>query len=229
MKKISLIVAFLFLSILEAGFFPPTVTCTVTGVSGSTISLSRPFPISGMSGVVIHKYGNGLSAIRSIAVGGSPGSARVYKGDLLDHNGLPFPRGLASVGDKVIAGYLYKNVLVIAPNAQTYSAITRSSSRHWIHPDLYAAFLVRQGDSSISKSNLEKFAKEAQVGLVYIVKSGTAILYDPISHRVISQKPFNVIGSETKYPFYTRFTSLKSGFFGRSAKGNYYSGVGAIK
>jgi hypothetical protein len=219
----------LFLISLNGGFFPPTVTATVTGVSGNSITISRAFPAVGMSGVVIHNYGNGLSAIRSIAISTSAQSARLKKGDLLDHNGLPLPKGLASVGDKVIAGYLYRNVLVIAPNAQTYSAITRSASRHWIHPDLYAAFLVRQGDSSISKSNLEKFAKEAQVGLVYIVKRGSAILYDPISKRVIAQKAFNVVGSEAKYPFYTRFTSLKSGFFGSSAKGDYYKGVGAIR
>ena len=228
MRKISLIVS-IFFTILQAGFFPPTITTTVSSVSGSSATLSRAFPSAGMSGVVIHKFGNGLSAIRSIAVSTGGNSVRLYKGDLLDHNGLPVPKGLASVGDKVIAGYLYKNVLVIAPNAQTYTKVTKSASRHWIHPDLYAAFLVRQGDSSISRSNLEKFAKEAQVGLVYIVQQNGAILYDPISHRVVSQKPFSPVGVEAKYPFYTRFTSLKSGFFGKSAKGNYYSGVGAIR
>jgi len=170
-----------------------------------------------------------LSAVRAIVTQTSSGVGSLKKGDLLEHNGLPLPKGLASVGDKVIGGYLYRNVLVIAPNAQTYSRVVKSASKHWIHPDMYASFLVREGDSAISKGNLEKFAKEAQVGLVYIVKRGNAILYDPISRRVISQKPFSVVGNEAKYPFYTRFTSLRSGFFGSSAKGDYYKGVGGIK
>jgi len=227
MKKFLLIT--LFFTILNGGFFPSTVNTTVAGVNGNSITLSQSFPLNGMSGVVIHSFQNGLSAIRSIAIQTSAGVAKVYKGDLLDHNGLPVPKGLASVGDRVIGGYLYSNVLVIAPNAKTYSSITKSASKHWIHPDLYAAFLVREGDSSITKANLKKFAKEAQVGLVYIVKRGSAILYDPISQRVINSKGFSPIGSEKKYPFYTRFSSLKSGWFGKSAKGNYYQGVGAIK
>jgi hypothetical protein len=214
---------------LKAGFFPATVSSSITGVSGSTAQLSRPFPVDGMSGVVIHKYSNGLSAITSIIVQTSSGSGRLTRGDLLDHKGLPTPRSLANVGDRVIGGYLYNNVLLIAPNAQTYSKITRGVRKHWIHPDSYASFLIREGDSSISKSNLEKFAKEAQVGLVYIVKRDSAILYDPISRRVVAQRAFSPVGDETKYPFYTRFTSLKSGFFGRSAKGSYYKKVGAIR
>jgi hypothetical protein len=182
-----------------------------------------------MSGIVMHRYRNGLSVITSIVVQTSSGNGKLERGDLLDHRGLPTPKKLGSVGDKVIGGYLYNNVLLIAPNAKTYSSITRKARKHWIHPDSYAAFLAREGDSSISKSSLEKFAKEAQVGLVYIVKKNSAVLYDPISRQVISTRGYSPIGKDIKYPFYTRFSSLKSGFFGGTAKGDYYKDVGKIK
>ncbi len=227
MKKLILIS--IFLSILNGGFFPATITTTVTSVNGSSATIAKAFPRDGMSGVVIHSYKKGLSAIRSIAIQTSANNIKLIKGDLLDHDGLPLPKGLASVGDRVIGGYLYKNVLVIAPNAQTYSKVTKSAKKHWIHPDLYAAFLAREGDSSVTKANLKKFAKEAQVGLIYIVKRDSAILFDPISQRVVAKKAFSPVGKETKYPFYTRFSSIKSGWFGRTAKGDYYKEVGAIR
>ena len=225
----------LFLSIalgswtLLAGFFPATVTTTLKSVDGSTGRLARAFGSNGMSGVVIHRFGKGLEAITAIAVQSSPGTVTLRKGDLLDHKGLPTPKSVAAPGDKVIGGYLYNNVLVLAPNAETYSKITRSGGRFWIHPDLYAAFLAREGDSTPDADNLAKFAKEAQVGLVYIVQKGRAILFDPVSRHIVGSKPFQAVGSKTKYPFYNRFSKISGGLFGGSGEGDYYQAVGAIR
>ena len=129
----------------------------------------------------------------------------------------------------MIGGYLYNNVLVLAPNAETYSKITRSGGRFWIHPDLYAAYLAREGDSTPSTSNLAGFAREAQVGLVYIVQKGQAILFDPISSRVVGKTAFQPVGHTAKYPFYTRFSKINGGLFGGSGKGDYYQSVGGIR
>ncbi|WP_456393430.1 plasminogen-binding N-terminal domain-containing protein [Nitratifractor sp.] len=214
---------------LWAGFFPPTIHTTVKAVNGHQIALSRPLPVNGMSGIVIHDFGKGRQAITALLTQTSSGQATIRKGDLLDHKGLPTPKSVAQPGDKVIGGYLYSNVLVLAPNAETYRKIVRSGGRLWIHPDLYAAFLAREGDGTPSASNLAKFAREAQVGLVYIVQKNRAILFDPVSRRIVGQKPFRPVGKETKYPFYTRFSKISGGLFGGSSKGDYYQSVGAIR
>jgi len=214
---------------LMAGFFPPTVHSTVASVEGNQLTLSKPLPVNGMSGVVIHNFGKGLQAITAVLTQTSPGRASYRKGDLLDHKGLPTPKSVAVPGDKVIGGYLYSNVLVLAPNAETYSKITRSGGRFWIHPDLYAAFLAREGESTPDADNLAKFAREAQVGLVYIVQKGRAILFDPVSGRIVGQKPFQPVGKTAKYPFYHRFSKISGGLFGGSGKGDYYESVGAIR
>jgi hypothetical protein len=228
-KAVKLLSLFLLPLALGAGFFPPTVTTTVKSVEGNRVTLSKPLPVNGMSGIVIHNFGKGLSAITGVLTQVSPGVATVRKGDLLDHRGLPTPKSVAQPGDRVVGGYLYSNVLVLAPNAQTYSKITRSGGRFWIHPDLYAAFLAREGDSAPSPSNLAKFAKEAQVGLVYVVQKGRAILFDPISGHVVGSQPFTPVGGEAKYPFYIRFSKVGGGWFGGSGTGDYYKSVGAIK
>ena len=228
MKRIIVLLAFAMAPIM-AGFFPPTVHSSVVSVDGEKVTLSRPLPVNGMSGVVLHNFGKGLQAITGILVQQSPGHATVRKGDLLDHPGLPTPKSVAVPGDKVIGGYLYNNVLVLAPNAETYAKITRSASRYWIHPDLYAAFLAREGDSTPDASNLAKFARQAQVGLVYVVQKNQAILFDPISGHVVGKKPFQPVGTTAKYPFYNRFSKIGGGLFGGSGKGDYYQSVGGIR
>ena len=214
---------------LLAGFFPPTVHTTVTAVDGERVTLTKALPVNGMSGVVVHNLGGGLQVISGVLVQNSPTNVTVRKGDLLDHKGLPTPKSVAAPGDKVIGGYLYNNVLVLAPNAETYSKITRSGGRHWIHPDLYAAYLAREGDSKPDASNLKGFALDAQVGLVYIVQKGQAVLFDPISSRIVGKMTFQPAGSGAKYPFYTRFSEVGGGFFGGSGQGDYYQSVGGIR
>ena len=219
------------LSLVSAGFFPPTVHSSVKGKSGNRIMLSKSFPVNGMSGVVIHRYGKGLQAITAIAIQTSPGQAVVSKGDLLTHKGLPTPKNIASVGDMVTGGYLYSNVLVLAPNAATYSAITKKASKNWIHPDLFAAYLTREGDNVPTRENLAGFAREAQVGLIYIVQRGRAILLDPVSGRIVGSKSFQAVGSDSRFPFYTRFKKVGGGIFSSgvtSSEGDYYKSIGAI-
>ena len=213
---------------LLAGFFPPTTVSTVKSVNGSKITLSRPLPANGMSAAIIHRLGTNREAVTAVAVQSSPGKAVVKSESLLEHDNLPIPKSIVAVGDKVIGGYLYNNVLVIAPNAQTYAKVTKSASKQWIHPDIYAAFLAREGDSVPNKENLAEFAKEAQVGLVYIVKRNEAVLLDPVSGDIVSRKAFKPVGSASRYPFYMRFDKLKGSLFSGDS-GDYYKSVEAIR
>jgi hypothetical protein len=212
---------------LFPGFFPSSVRSRIVSVNGNRAVIDRPFPVNGMSGIVIHDFGKGRSVVSAIAVQSSSSKVKLRKGDLLGADNLPGPSKTAVVGDRVIGGYLYDNVLLIAPNAKTYASITTSSRKHWIHPDLFAAYLGREGDSSINRKNLAGFAKEAQVGLVYIVGRDRAVLLDPISGHVVARKSYTPKGSESRYPFYMRFNRFRSGFFGGSA-GDYYKEVEAL-
>jgi hypothetical protein len=225
LKKIAIF--FLLCAPLLSGFFPSSVKSRIVSISGNKAVIDRPFPVNGMSGIVIHDFGKGRSAISAIAVQTSSSKVKLQKGDLLGAANLPGPSKTAVVGDRVIGGYLYDNVLLIAPNARTYTSITTSTPKHWIHPDLFAAYLGREGDSSVNRENLAGFAKEAQVGLVYIVGRDRAVLLDPISGHVVARKSYTPKGSESRYPFYMRFSRFRSGLFGGS-EGDYYKEVEAL-
>ncbi len=211
----------IFLSVgLFANFFPTTVYSKVKSIQGNQITLTKAFPRNGMSGVVLHSFGKNMEAISAIVVQSSPHIATMYRGNIINNRSLPSPKNSISIGDRVIGGYLYHNILILAPNSKTYAKIVQASSHLWIHPDIYRAFLAQRGEMTPSVRNLEAFAKASQVGLVYIVQNNRAILYDPISHKVISSKTFHPIGKTAKYPFYNRFSARK---------GDYYKSVGFIK
>ena len=220
MRKIALI-ALLSLP-LFAGFFPQTVHTSISKVSGKNVILNHPFPVNGMSGVVIHNYGNDLEAITSRVVQNSSGHALLLDSDIVHHNELPTINTPVGGSDKVIGGYLYRNVLLLAPDAQTYAKITSIYDRKWIHPDLFALYLSREGDSVPTKENLANFAKAYQVGLIFIVGNGTAKLLDPISGKIVGQKSMVGLPTKGEAPFFMRFDEIESGMFSSSNTQSYY-------
>lgn len=221
MRKIALI-TFTALP-LFAGFFPSSVHTTVTNMSGQNISMSSPFPVNGMSGIVIHNYGNNIKAITSRVIQTSKGHAKLAGNDVIQHDNLPTIKTAVSRGDKVIGGYLYSNVLVLAPDATTYARVTAASNKTWIHPDLYALYLSQEGEGTPSRENLADFAKKYHVGLVYIIKKGSAVLLDPISGKYVGKKGVSGLPAKAQFPFFMRFDKIDTGWFSKSASGTYYN------
>ncbi len=207
---------------LFSGFFPQTVHTTISKVTGKSIVLNSSFPANGMSGVVVHDYGNELEAITGRVIQNASGKITLLNTDIIHHDELPTIKTMMKPGDKVIGGYLYNNVLLLAPDAETYAKITSQDPKNWVHPDLYALFLSKVGDSAPNKENLASFAKAYQVGLIYIVGKGKAKLLDPISGKIVGQKTLTDLPAQGKVPFFMRFDEIDSGWFGDSAKGNYY-------
>jgi hypothetical protein len=214
---------------LFAGFFPSTVDTSISATGENSVSLASSFPVNGMSGVVIHDYGNELEAITGYIVQtSSQGNAKRIQNDMIHHDELPTIKTAVASGDKVIGGYLYNNVLLLAPDADTYAKITASHSKKWIHPDLYALFLSQEGDATPSRENLAAFAKAYQVGLIYIIKNGSAVLLDPISGNIVGEKTMTGLPSKAQFPFYMRFDEVQTGWFSKSAKGDYYKSMEKI-
>jgi len=226
-----IIVLFTLLALpLLAGFFPKTVYTSVKSVQGDNIILKSPFPIQGMSGVMIHNYGNDLTAItHRLTQTSSKGNAKLVAADVLHHDELPTIKTPAVAGDKVIGGYLYNNVLLLAPDADTYARITAQyKNKTWVHPDLFALYLAVHDDFLVTKGSLERFARKFQVGLIYIVRKDSAILLDPISGETIAKKAMKGLPSKGKFPFYMRFEKLNTGWFTSDIKGDYYLSVGRL-
>ncbi len=218
------IAIFLLVSLpLCAGFFPQTVQSTVSKVTKDSVVLKKPFPLNGMSGVVIHRYSDELQAITHRVIHLSASHAVLLKGEIIAHDSLPSINTAVKPGDRVIGGYLYSNVLLLAPDAKTYANITARYQRNWIHPDIFALFLADEGESIPTRENLSKFAKTYQVGLIAMVGKNSIKLYDPVSAKVIKTKTIKGLPSKTKAPFYMRFDKIESGWFSKNSEADYYS------
>ena len=219
-QKLSLL---LFCSLpLFADFFPKSIHTKVTSISHDTIKLQNTFPVKGMSGVVIHPYAKSVAAITSYVVQNSKSEVKLLKTSLLEHDKIPTINTKVKKGDKVIGGYLYDNVLLLAPDVKTYQHITTTEYKNWIHPDLFAVYLSSIGDEKATRENLKSFAKKYQVGLVYIVRKNSAVLLDPISSKILSKKSMQHLPKEGKYPFYMRLDEIKSSWFSFSKKKRDY-------
>ena len=229
MKKITLILVAILSVPLFAGFYPTTINTTISSVGTNEVTLQTPLSVTGMSGAVIHNYGNRLQAIVGYVSQAKGLKANNINATAMIHSTLPNVKSRMKVGDSVIGGYLYNNILLLAPNENVYTSITRSTDKNWIHPDLYATFLSKESQNSPTKANLLRFSKEYQVGLIYIVKKNTAILYDPISQKIVSKKAMNNLPSDGNLPFFMRLPDIKTGIFGGKVKGSYYQIMDTIQ
>jgi len=226
MRKIAI---FLLFSLpLLAGFFPQTVHTSISKVTKDSVVLKKAFPVNGMSGVVVHRYSDELQAITNRLIQASSTHIKLIEGDIIEHDALPTINTAVKAGDKVIGGYLYSNVLLLAPDAKTYAKVTSKYQKNWIHPDLFALFLANEGDTVPTKENLAKFAKAYQVGLIAIISQNKVKLLDPISGHTIRQKTMGGLPTKGQAPFYMRFDKIDAGWFSKNTTNNYYTIMGTI-
>ena len=222
MRKLALIA--LFSLPLFAGFFPSVVNTSVKSVSGQTVTMNSSFPMNGMSGIVIHNYGSEIKAITSRVIQTGKGQAKVIENNLIHHDSLPTIKTKIKKGDKIIGGYMYQNVLLLAPDADTYKrTVEKYPNKRWVHPDLYALHLSSTGETAPTKANLEDFSNRYQVGLVYSIKKGSAVLLDPISGKHVGSKGVSGLPAKGQFPFYMRFDKIEAGWFSTTETGSYYN------
>jgi len=191
---------------------PTTIKTTIQATNGEMIKLSTTVP-KGVSGIVVHDYGNGLSAITYSAISQGGGRATLEPYSILSHDKLPSIKTVAKRGDRVIFGNFYNNVLLIAPNGRSYREITQSVKKSWIHPDIYAMHLINRNAIYINLDNIKDFAEKNQVGLVLFVGKKFIFVLDPISGVILSKEPLNLKVTGTQSPFYARFEQLDNDMF----------------
>jgi len=230
MKKLILILFSTLLLIANDGL-PDRIKTTVTSINNGQITLANPIP-RGRSGIVIHNYGNGLFAITHTATSLGGTRASIGKYTMLKHENLPTIKTPAKVGDQVIFGNLYNNVLLIAPDEQSYSNITKSIKRVWIHPDMYATYLISNDEDEITLKNLREFAIETQVGLVAILAKNELRILDPISGKYVAKIAQRYTSPKPQSPFYARIEQVSVNIFSEDSKKKflpYYKGIERIK
>ena len=203
MKKVILIFVTL-LSTLFANFIPPKTYTSVTSVNGDTITMSNSFAKNGMSGLVLRQI-NGVNYALVYVKQTGQNRAVIIDKDPLGGKNLANIKPQIKVGDRVIGGFLYDKVMVLAPNKDTFVNIQNRFGIKSINPDLFMSFLANKGSNNPSKSDYKEFAKLTHVGLFVIFKNGFITLYDPISDSEISRVMMDISTYNIVKPFYNTF------------------------
>jgi len=199
--------------ILLADSLPQTIKTTISSINkNGQVQLATSVP-KGMSGIVIHNYSNGLSAITHslVSQGDSSAQASVYTATL--HPNIPSVQTALKVNDTVILGNFYSNALVIAPNKKTYNQITQQFQKTWIHPDAYAINFMGESEPAISLKSLNRFALINQVGLVLIAAEDGLLILDPISKIFLGKVALTPSRDKDMNPFFTRFQQKDTAIF----------------
>ena len=230
MKKILFILLALSYT-LFANALPSTISTTISAVtSNGQVQLSNNTP-KGMSGIIIHNYGNGLSAITHAIISKGGNKASIIPYEAIPHENIPNIQTAVTKGDKVVFGNFYENALVIAPNRDVYRKITTTYKKTWIHPDAYALEFMNDGETQLNLDNIRKFAQLNQVGLVLIVDSTQLFILDPVSEQFLGTVPMQVNQANAMAPFYARFKQMDISVFGLSKKEYtpYFQSVAGLK
>jgi len=228
MKKIILLVLATYS--LMASTLPQRIETTIKSIHGDTIQLAQNVS-AGMSGLIVHDYGNGLSAITHSVISTQNGNAKILPYKAILHENIPTVKTEAKINDKVILGNFYNNALLIAPNERSYSNITKKFNKTWIHPDAYALQFMSEEASEISLSSLKRFAIKNQVGLVLIATKTELLILDPISKKFLGQKQIKGTSKKIRKPFFSRFEHMDVSTFGFSEiiLKDYYKAIQDLK
>ena len=200
MKKLVSIFT-LFIMTLTASFVPPKTYTTVTSVNGNKIQMANSFAYNGMSGLVTRTLANGDFALVYVKQT-APNQAVIVDKDPLGGKNLANLKPIPKVGDKVIGGFLYDKVMVLAPNRDTFVNIQNRYGIKSIDPNLFMGFLANRGSSNPSSSDYKAFAKLSHVGLFVIFKNGFVTLYDPISDAELGKVMMDISVYNAIKPFY---------------------------
>jgi hypothetical protein len=211
MKKILFFILFTSLSLFADGL-PNGIRTTVQNVSDNTIQLSSNVP-AGMSGIVIHNYGNRLHAIthETISLGGNQASIKAH--NAISHGNIPSIQTPIHKGDTIIFGHFYKNALLIAPNHTSYQQLTKKFNRVWTHPDIFALDFIENSENSLSMEVLKSFAQKYQIGLVLVATENELLVIDPLSQITLGKMAYTPNMTQIETPFYARFEPVSSSLF----------------
>ena len=189
---------------LMASFVPAKTYTTVTAVNGDRITMQNSFAMNRMSGLVVRQLPSGEFALVTVKQT-APNQAVIVDKDPLGGKNLANLKPIPKIGDKVVGGFMYDKVMVLAPNRDTYISVQNKFGIRSVNPDIFMGFLANRGSSNPSSSDYKAFAKLTHIGLFVIFKNGFITLYDPLSDSEIGRVMMDISSYNAVKPFYNTF------------------------
>lgn len=177
----------------------------------------------GLSGFIVHHISKEHSTILSNAV------VTNYDADKqiatlqlspfkeLINDALPKGKFSVQVGDMALLAFGYSRALLIAPDANIYYKLSKGFKIEWVHPDLFATMLSKEGHPTPLKKDFERFCKFTSVGLVFIYLDKKVYTIDAQSFAILNVNNVPFEQSKIKLPFYSRVDTIDANWFGEGS------------
>jgi hypothetical protein len=139
----------------------------------------------------------------------------IHNFELLPQSALPAYRIPVTKGDSVILNFLYERALAIAPNKESYKAITQNHPELlWVHPDLFASQLSFDYNPSPSKKDFQTMCIQHHIGLLFFSLGDEEKVIDCKSFKTVQTVPLSTKTTDTNTPFYHRLKEISGRVFG---------------
>jgi hypothetical protein len=178
----------------------------------------------GMSGFIIRQFDATHSTIiadarveqLNSANGRAILSLSPYSG--LHQNSLPSGNWVPVSSDIAVLASDYERALLITPNEESYTTITKNiSGIEWIHPDNYATFLSYEGHPTPLAEDFKHYCTANSVGLLYIQSAQTLFSLDCKSFTLLQSVPSMGNTANEQTPFFTRIPTIRAAWWGEGS------------
>lgn len=185
----------------------------ISNVSNNTATVNIGNLKVGQSGIITHNYSNTQSLVVSNAtvISSNDNNSKLLltKFDDLKQDALPTSNRKAQNGDTFILNYLYNASMLIAPNIESFKKVRNVFIKHnFLHSDILAIYLKNNGKKDVTKELLQNFAKEQNIGTIFIALDGKIHILDAKSFTIIGTHYLSFDYLNQQMPFYTRIDSL---------------------
>lgn len=195
------------------------IKTSLKNVNNKTASINIGNLRVGQSGIVLKEYENGQKLIVSNAyvTKTSENSSEIKFIPFMDlkQNAIPTSNAKPKNGDTLILNYMYDKSLLIAPSQDAFQ-VARGKFRlnTFLHSDIFAANLKSQREPLPSKSTIQDFAIEQNLGTIFIVIKNKAYVVDSKTFAILDfyTLAYNYLDTE-KMPFYTRIEGIEEAPF----------------
>lgn len=207
---------------LACGFLhAASITTPLLDVQESRATIVAENLREGMSGFIVRKF----DAIHSTIIANArveqlnPSNGRAILAlsdyDGLRQNSLPSGNWTPMPSDTAILASDYHRALLIAPDEDSYDAITKSiPGLDWVHPDNYATYLSYEGHPTPLKEDFKRYCTANSVGLLYIQTGNTLFALDCKSFEHLQNSPSALKVEKAQTPFYTRIPTIRAAWWG---------------
>lgn len=201
-----------------------SITTPLLEIEGDRASIVAENLREGMSGFIVRKFDADHSTIIANArvekTNAANGRAilKISEYTGLHQNALPSGNWKPKPSDTAVLAYDYERALLIAPNDDTYNAITKSiAGLEWVHPDNYATFLSFEGHQTPLVDDFQSYCTANSIGLLYIQSANQLFTLDCKSFTLLQTTQFDKVSEKAQTPFFTRISKIRGAWWGKGS------------